>query len=320
MNQVNSLQFRGDGTFTIVQFTDVHWQEGREKDMQSRAAMEQVLDAEQPDFVMFTGDTIYACQHSDGSSCCEDPYRSLREAVYAVEERKIPWALVFGNHDTEYGITREQLMNEVLAQPYSLTESGPEHINGVGNYVIPIAGSKGESTAALLYALDSGAYSEHPDVDGYDWIRQSQIGWYREQSNEWKAKNNGEPIPALAFFHIPLPEYEIMWNTTTCFGQKNEHVCASRIQSGFFSAMLEQGDIMASFCGHDHINDYFGIYQGIQLCYGRATGYNTYGKEDMLRGGRVIRLTEGKRQLESWLRLADGSVIKQQPEHLPQHA
>ena len=319
MKQVNSLQFRKDGTFTIVQFTDIHWQNGNETDRQSRSAMEQVLDAEQPDFVMFTGDTIYACKNKDGSSSCEDPYRSLREAVHAVEERKIPWALVFGNHDTEYEITREQLMTEVLAQTFNLSEPGPEHINGVGNYVLPIAGSNGASTAALLYGLDSGAYSEHPDVDGYDWIRQSQIAWYREQSSEWKARNNGQPLPALAFFHIPLIEYEMMWRTNVCYGQKNEHVCASRIQSGFFSAMLEQGDVMATFCGHDHVNDFFGTYHGIQLYYGRATGYSTYGKEGMLRGGRVIRLTEGKRELESWLRLADGSVIIQQPEHLPEH-
>lgn len=318
MNSVKPLQFRNDGTFTIVQFTDVHWQGGEEKDRQTRLVMEQVLDAEKPDFVMFTGDTIYACRNKEGRPTCEDPRRSLREAVDAVVQREIPWALVFGNHDTEYGITREELMQEVLKQPFNCTEAGPEHIDGIGNYVLPIQSATRDETAALLYGIDSGDYSRHPEVEGYAWIRQSQIQWYIEQSNAWREQQAGKVLPALAFFHIPLPEYKRMWKRSVCYGQKNEKVCASRMQSGFFAALIEQGDVMATFCGHDHINDFWGEYYGIGLYYGRATGYNTYGKEGMLRGARVIRLTEGERKFESWLRLADGSVIKQQPEHLPE--
>ena len=34
-----------------------------------------------------------------------------------------------------------------------------------------------------------------------------QINWYRQQSAAYKAQNGGQPLPALAFFHIPLPEY-----------------------------------------------------------------------------------------------------------------
>lgn len=158
--------------------------------------MERVMDIEKPDFVMFTGDTI----HQDGTAYCRDPRRSLREAVSAVEKRSVPWGLVFGNHDTEYGISREQLMKEVAAHTYSLARSGLPHIHGTGNYVQPIFGSASNRVAALLYALDSGAYSEHPAVGGYDWIRSDQIAWYREQSDAWRKSNQGLPLPALAFF------------------------------------------------------------------------------------------------------------------------
>lgn len=317
MKQELTLQFRSNGTFTVVQFTDIHWQNGDEFDIQSRAVMELVMDIEKPDFVMFTGDTIYAGRHEDGTSYCRDPRRSLREAVSAVEERSVPWGLVFGNHDTEYGVTREELMIEIAAHSHSLTQSGPPHIHGTGNYVIPVLGSTNNRPAALFYALDSGAYSEHPSVGGYDWIRSDQIAWYREQSDNYRQRNQGLPLPALAFFHIPLPEYELMWKQSVCYGQKNEKVCASFIQSGFFAAIMEQGDVIGAFCGHDHVNDFYGSHYGIQLGYGRATGYNTYGKEGMLRGARVIRLTEGSRKLETWLRLADGTAY-QQTEHFPE--
>ncbi len=318
MSTSQNLQFRHDGTFKIVQFTDVHWAKGREKDQQTNKTMNTVLDAEQPDFVLFTGDLIYAVREEDGKNRCDNPIEAMQAAILAVTERQIPWAIVFGNHDTEHDITREQLMDAVCKQPYTLAEAGPDHIHGTGNYVLPITGSDGNSTAALLYALDSGDYSSHPHTDGYAWIRPSQVNWYIEQSKAWTDHNNGQPLPALAFFHIPLPEYDDMWRTTICYGHKHERVCAARINSGFFSALLEQNDVMGTFCGHDHINDYWGEYCGIKLHYGRATGYNTYGREDMVRGARVILMKEGERNFSTWLRLGDGSKIETQPEHVPE--
>ncbi len=311
------LRFRKDGTFTIVQFTDIHWKDGSELDLQSRALMELVIDAEQPDFVMFTGDIIYTGRHSDGSCLCDDPIRAFREAVSVVEQRSIPWGIVFGNHDTENDITRDQLMSEVKKHTYTLADFGPQDIHGVGNYVLPVLGANNDQASAMLYCLDSGAYSEQSRVPGYDWIRHNQVQWYIQQSEEWKSRLQGHILPAIAFFHIPLPEYLTVWDQEVCYGHNYENVSSARTQAGFFSAMLAQEDVMATFCGHDHINDYWGELYGIRLYYGRATGFNTYGKEGFPRGARVIRLKEGERKLESWLRLDDGSTIKQQPEHQP---
>lgn len=82
------LSFRKDGSFTIVQFTDIHWKDGSDSDRQSL-----VLDAEQPDLVMFTGDVIYTGKDSDGSSLCTDPLLAFCEAVAPMEQCEIPWAL-----------------------------------------------------------------------------------------------------------------------------------------------------------------------------------------------------------------------------------
>ena len=75
--------------------------------------------------------------------------------------------------------------------------------------------------------------------------------------------------------------------------------------------------MLGTFVGHDHINDFMGTLHGIQLCYGRATGYNTYGREGMARGARIIRLTKGVRAFETWLRLEGGQVVTEQPLHVP---
>lgn len=53
------LTFQKDGTFKIVQFTDLHWKDGRPEDIRTRKLMNTVVQAEQPDLVVFTGDVIY---------------------------------------------------------------------------------------------------------------------------------------------------------------------------------------------------------------------------------------------------------------------
>ncbi|MGG1638021.1 metallophosphoesterase family protein [Paenibacillus sp. NRS-1760] len=318
MENAKKLRFRKDGTFTIVQFTDIHWQDGSDLDLRSKAAMELVLEAEQPDFVMFTGDVIYTGRGSDGAVLCQDPLQAFRDAVAAAEQRGIPWGIVFGNHDTENDITRDDLMGEVLKHAHTFAEPGPRDIHGTGNYALPVLGSDNDQEAAMLYCLDSGDYSKLPGVPGYDWIQHDQVQWYMEQSKAWKARHQGAVLPALAFFHIPLPEYQEVWDREMCYGHKHEGVCVAQTQAGFFSAMLAQGDVIATFCGHDHTNDYWGELYGIRLYYGRATGYNTYGKEGFPRGARVIRLTENERKVESWLRLDDGTVALHQPEHQPE--
>ena len=312
----HKLSFRDDHTFTITQFTDIHWMDGRAEDQQSRRLMEAVLDAEKPDLVVFTGDVIYTGNVSPGKPICERPAQALQEAVHAAELRGIPWALVFGNHDTENRITRKELMDVVISHEHSVSQHGHELLSGVGNYALHIAGSD-DQPAAALYFFDSGAYSPVPSVPGYDWIRGDQIQWYANESRKLRARMNGRTLPALAFLHIPLPEYKEVWETAVCFGNKFEDVCCAKVNSGLFASMVEMGDVLGTFAGHDHINDFWGELHGIRLCYGRATGYNTYGKEGFPRGARMIRLREGERSFETWLRLADGSVIGRQPEHHP---
>ncbi len=304
----NALQFGSDRRFKIVQFTDIHWHNGEEPDRQSAALIARVAKTESPDLIVLTGDIL-------AGGGCDDAAESLRQVVQSVEACGVPWAAVFGNHDDEGTADRHELMAIMLESPLSLTQPGPAEIPGVGNYVLSLQSFKENVPAAVLYFIDSGSYAQ-TDIGGYDWIRREQIAWYLQESARITA-GAGNPLPALAFFHIPIPEYDEVWDFHTCYGVKYENVCAPQVNTGFFAAMHEAGDVMGTFVGHEHINDFWGDLHGIRLCYGRASGYNTYGREGFPRGARVIVLQEGERQFETWLHLDDGTVVGEQPEHTP---
>jgi predicted MPP superfamily phosphohydrolase len=312
------LRFRPDGTFTIAQFTDLHWQNGNQADLQTRALMERVLEAERPDLVVLTGDVI--------AGGCQDPSRSWLEAVAPMEQCGVPWAAAFGNHDDEGALSRADLMAlQRTACRWCLSEAGPEDVPGVGNFVRLIASSKGGNAtpAAALYFLDSGSYAPSTsEIGGYGWVTFEQIGWYRRVAQDLARSRQADdaPLTALAFFHIPLPEFNEVWDHHLCGGVKHEPVCCPRINTGLFAAFYEAGDVRGVFVGHDHVNDFEGDLHGIRLCYGRASGYNTYGKEGFPRGARLIRLREGEQTFTTWLRLDNGSVVNtvtHGPEHAP---
>ena len=93
-------------------------------------------------------------------------------------------------------------------------------------------------------------------------------------------------------------------------GTRKERACSAEVNSGLGTAMLAAGDVMATFVGHDHVNDYAVNWRGILLCYGRLTGGSTtYNDIPKGNGARVILLTEGKREFETWIRIKGGEVI-----------
>lgn len=312
------LRFRADGTFTIAQFTDLHWENGNQADQKTRALMARVLEAERPDLAVLTGDVI-------AGEGCGNPARSWLDAVAVLENAGVPWAAVFGNPDDEGALCRADLM--ALQQSscrFCRSEAGPNDVPGVGNFALQVLPKDSGATtataasapAAVLYFFDSGGYSP-TGLGCYGWVTHEQIGWYRETAHDL-AQGWGTSPAALAFFHIPLPEYETVWERHVCHGVRLEPVCCPQINTGLFAAFHEMGDVNGVFVGHDHVNDFAGNLHGIRLCYGRASGYNTYGWEGFARGARLIRLRENERDFATYLRLDDGSVVCDPPEHAPE--
>src|SRR5271154_3327177 len=101
--------------------------------------------------------------------------------------------------------------------------------------------------AIALWLLDTHKYSPNErKYPGYDWLKASQIDWFREQYDElapW-------PQDALhaAFIHIPLSEYRTV--TNPIIGEWREAPTAPRYNSGFRDALAEK-DVMVITAGHD---------------------------------------------------------------------
>ena len=263
------------------------------------------INDEEPDFVIYTGDIIFG----------KPAKESLLKALEPLITRKIPFAVTWGNHDDEQGMSRQELFDLIKDIPNNLT-STVQGITGVTNFVLPVKSADGKKESAVLYVFDSNSYSTLPKkvVDGYGWIALDQIDWYTKTSNELTAKNGGQPIPSLAFFHIPLPEYHeaVLDEKAYLVGTRKEVACAPKINTGLGASMLQAGDVMGVFVGHDHVNDYVVNWRGILLGYGRYTGGSTvYHDIPQGNGARIIELTEGKRAFKTWERIAGGKIINE---------
>ena len=295
------LRFSNDGRFKIVQFTDIHWQPGNPASEEAAACMSAVLDAEKPDLVIYTGDLAYAAPARE----------AVLKAVEPTVKRGIPFAVTWGNHDDEFDASREELFEVLSTLPGNLTDS-VAGLSGVTNCILPVLSADSDSTAALLYVIDSNGYSTIETAKGYAGIQPDQIDWYRTSSHRYTEANGGTPLPALAFFHIPLNEVNTAASDEYAIlnGTRRERACSASVNSGMFTEMLRCGDVMATFIGHDHINDYAVAMKGILFAYGRYTGGKTvYCDIPGGNGARVIEMTQGRRGFDSWIRLADGSVI-----------
>lgn len=314
------LKIRKDSKFKILQVADLHFSTGVgvcrdpfpassgvncEADPRTLRFLDRVLDLEKPDFVVLTGDQIFG-------ETTKDSKTTLLKSVAPFIKRKIPYAMVMGNHDDEGSMTREQVMLLAASLPYSLTSLGPEDIDGVGNYQLSVELSLSRNPAMSLWFLDSHKYSQSPKTNpGYDWLKGSQINWlqlqYDEHAEERKLYTHIHL--SMAFFHIPLPEYTEVKDHVVV-GDIKEAVTAPRYNSGAYETLKRLGVSVLSV-GHDHCNDYC-LLNDFWLCYGGAIGEGGYaGYGGTQRRVRVFEVDTQRNDIRSWKRLEnDPDTVK----------
>ncbi|XP_039057946.1 probable inactive purple acid phosphatase 28 [Hibiscus syriacus] len=334
------LRFRHDGTFKILQVADMHFGAGlitrcRDvlpsqfpycTDLNTTRFLKTMIQLENPDFVAFTGDNIFGPSTSDAAE-------SLLKAFGPVTESGVPWVAVLGNHDQESTMTRGELMYFISLMDYSLAQTNPpsEDIDGFGNYDLSVYGAPGSrlanSSVLNLLFLDSGDRETVQGVRTYGWIKESQLLWLRRVSQGHQGENqevthvaktrSADPSPALAFFHIPIPEvWQLYYQKIV--GQFRDGVSCSSVNSGVLNTLVSIKDVKAVFIGHDHNNDFCGNLEGIWFCYGGGFGYHGYGRAGLHRRARVIlaELRKGDKEwmgverITTWKRLDDENLSK----------
>ncbi|OIT39662.1 PREDICTED: probable inactive purple acid phosphatase 28 [Nicotiana attenuata] len=346
------LRFNSDGTFKILQVADMHYGNGKVtrcrdvlesefnycSDLNTTQFLRKMIEIEKPDLIVFTGDNIFGASATDAAE-------SLFEVFAPAIESGIPWAAVLGNHDQESTMNREELMYLISLMDYSVSQTFPStkvtsdpvkqqqitNIDGFGNYNLEVWGAPGSyfsnSSILNLYFLDSGDRAVVDGVRTYNWIRESQLSWLRDISKryqgQWKYADQSVESslsmihPALAFFHIPIPEIR-QGPIKDIVGTYREYVACSSVNSGVLKTFVSMGDVKAVFIGHDHTNDFCGNLQGIWFCYGGGYGYHGYGIAGWPRRARVIQAELGKgkdvwmgvEKIRTWKRLDDGVLTK----------
>lgn len=314
------LQFNDDGEFRIMQIADI--QDGPFLLDITRDFLDDVIPAADPDLIVLSGDNISAGAATVGIHAIDLILVEIAIGRFMsiFEKHNVPVAVVFGNHDAEKLVTKEEQMEMYKKYDNCIAVDEGEALYGCGTYNVPIYASNDTGKIAYnLWMIDSNMYDEVND--GYDYVHEDQIKWYVETSNALKEQNGGVAVPSMMFQHIIVKEiydvivevpaaekdnYEYVEDDGKFYainpenlktGVINEMPCPATVNGGQFEAVKNQGDVVAMFFGHDHKNSFEVEYQGVDLVNTPGAGFNSYG--DIGRGVRVIDIKEDTTKYET---------------------
>ncbi|KAI9172358.1 putative inactive purple acid phosphatase [Paramyrothecium foliicola] len=282
----NLLKFNDDGTFQIAIFSDLHFGEnawdpwGPQQDINTVKVLNKVLDFDRPNLVVLNGDLITGENaYLDNSTAVVD------QMVEPMVSRGLPWASTYGNHDSQYDLSPEAILEREHMFPGARTRRMVwSREAGVTNYYLPVyAPECADCSCApelILWFFDSrgGFYFQERNGDGShvgrpNWVDFSVVNWFRETNAKLVAKH-GKAIPSLAFVHIPTHASRVFQETGVhpnrqpginddnpladqaqgwCPDGRNDGSCQYGGQDiPFMQALTETPGLMGLFSGHDH--------------------------------------------------------------------
>ncbi|CAL3973368.1 unnamed protein product [Diplocarpon coronariae] len=322
--------------FRITIFSDLHYGEeedgwGIDQDLRSSRVMNDVLDIERPDFVvLIDGDLI-----TGENTFLSNSTKYLDVIVRPLVDRNLSWASTYGNHDSQFNLSRRALFAEEEKYEGSYTRAEVAGGEGVTNYYLliypPSRRGKGDgdedSPAAILWFFDSQGGAHFQGVEEYipNFVPASVVSWFTSTSSHLAARFN-KTIPSLAFVHIPPSAFLALQETvfpergdeSAVFPGLNDDVpLAAQGQGqgegrdvGFMQALIDTPGLHSVYSGHDHGDawcanwpaDVTGVVreegvEGPKLCFGKHSGYGGYGR--WRRGARCLSLSFQKGSGES---------------------
>jgi hypothetical protein len=343
------LRLDANGSFQLSVFGDLHYGEaqdtlwGPQQDVNSTKVMNAVLDAEKTTaLVILNGDLI-----TGENTFRENSTNYVDAIVKPLVQRGMIWASTYGNHDSDFNISREAIFAREKRYPFSLTRKmvhGPNA--GVSNYYLPIYPAHGSSVPEyIIWFFDSrgGNYFQQKSSTGHsvpqpNWVDQSVVNWFTHTRAHLEKKHK-RVVPSIAFVHIPVNAMAAFQSrgvdshrtpgindddplaqqgyangqgdvSGTTFTYKGQDV-------PFMQALLDTKGLKAVFSGHDHGDDWCFKWdtklKGMNL---KGNGidfclnrHSGYGGYgSWTRGARQVLLTKGDADIETWMRLEDGRV------------
>lgn len=303
-DESSSLKFNESGKFRIMLVNDTH--DDATTDKRLINGLKAAIESEKPDLVVFNGDIFYERFFNPTK---ETLFESMHGIFQVVEDAKVPFALTFGNHDTQYGVSAEELMN-YCTETFDYCVAAEDGCDA-GTYNIPVYSDNGK-IIFNVYLMDTHSKDENGDYDG---VSEEQIKWYEAKSDELKALNGGVPVPSYVFEHIPVRQINSILKEVP-FGTENatftpdgykivdpdKHLGGNFYEypnptgdetNRQYESWVEKGDVVAAFFGHDHTNSFYGkTDEGIILGYNASFGWKAYGMGGATRQVKMIVVDE----------------------------
>ncbi|POV95137.1 hypothetical protein PSHT_15829 [Puccinia striiformis] len=203
--QISDLHFSASGG-KCISADQIKTCEQDGADLTTKKFLSKAIKEARPDLIVLGGDQLL------GKDKTFDTISTLTKIGQFFSGEKVPWTVVFGNHDSDRSLAIEEQMYLFKHMPFFVGKAGPgvpgfeeeglpapltSRISdmGVGNYILQVNASLSDPTQLLsLYFLDSHDYprrsiSQLWDLamggnNKFDWIKKSQIEWYKKSSNE----------------------------------------------------------------------------------------------------------------------------------------
>lgn len=302
------LSFDENGEFKILHLCDCQDNYPAHKEL--LVYIDTVLKTYKPDLVVLGGDNTV--------DKAETKELAVEELVKPFVENEVYFTLVFGNHDREQGVDNDALLKlyQKYGGKYCLAYDAVESLSGTGNHYLPIYSSDGDEMKFNIWLFDSGTSirDENDEWLGYDSVHEDQIEWYKSESKKL-VDGNGKMVNSLAFQHIIVSDvyeemfakspialgeitrefdgniYSFLPRTNNFTGYLFEYPCPGYINYGQFDAMVETGNVLGIFSGHDHINSFEVVMDGIRVINTPGATVHSYGN-DVMRGARLITVNE----------------------------
>ncbi len=317
------LKFNKNGKFVIMQVADaqdLHFVRRTMLRMLNKA-----YDSVKPDLVVFAGDNILGNHLKDARfgtrvviDTKEGEYKRMKKAIAYIcdplEERQIPFTMIYGNHDDVNRITKDEQADIYKAYSMCTGLDNPDKSVDVDTCNLPIYSQDGEKKLFNLWMIDCAGENKETKIC-YEAVLPETIEWYKKTSALLREENGGEPLPSLMFQHIPMPESAslqiecdkndplavpfvekgevkkyVKLDTSKASGFLGEAMCCCHENYGQLEALQEMGDVKAVVYAHDHLNNFIGEHDGIRVIQSSCASFRCYGNH--LRGVRVFELDE----------------------------
>ena len=249
------------------------------------------------------------------------PSRSIEQFLTPLIERSVPFAVTYGNHDAQCGLTNAQL-DEIYRSFPGCLNPAPCDAAGAsemqepgegllpkqtvvpfapGTFVLPVLGLEGATNVLALALLDSGGYAHGggfaaPDGEALAFL---------------KAVPHRLGVRMMLFQHMPVPQFYDLLKPAKANapyamqGYRAHAGCyyvldGERTQvGGYLGEGISCPDESEEFgllhdaligisAGHDHRNGFVGELDGTMLLATPTCGFDTYGPAPDHRATRLI--------------------------------